>query len=36
MKRLPALPVGAGLSCPAPGAAHQGYALEVQALIPRA
>jgi len=36
---LPSLPVqlvGAGLSCPAPGAAHQGYALEVQALIPRA
>ncbi len=35
---LPLLPVhaiGAGLSCPAPGAARRSYALEVQALIPR-
>ncbi len=36
---LPSLPVhlaGAGLTCPAPGAARHTYALEVQALIPRA
>jgi hypothetical protein len=33
---LPVHPVGAGLACPAPGAAHQPYALEVQALLPRA
>ncbi len=33
---LPVHPVGAGLTCPAPGAAPHSYALEVQALIPRA
>jgi len=35
---LPALPVhplGAGLSCPAPGAARHSFALEVQTLMPR-
>lgn len=35
---LPALPlhtVGPGLTCPAAGAAHHAFALEVQALIPR-
>lgn len=32
---LPVHPVGAGLTCPAPGTGHP-YALEVQALIPRA
>jgi len=39
MKQLPSLPVqplGAGLTCAAPGTAHRAYALEVQALIPRA
>lgn len=33
---LPVHPLGAGLTCPAPGAARRTYALEVQALIPRA
>lgn len=33
---LPVHPVGAGLTCPARGAAPHAYALEVQALIPRA
>ncbi len=32
---LPVRPVGAALTCPAPGAARHSYALEVQALIPR-
>jgi hypothetical protein len=32
---LPVHPVGAGLTCPAPGAARRSFALEVQALIPR-
>ena len=33
---LPVRPLGGGLTCPAPGTAPRGYALEVQALIPRA